>query len=282
MKTYCIIPARLDSKRLENKLLLKSPEGLPVLSYPYRQAMACKSIDEVIIAADEKMMDGWDLDGVPAENNGCLGDFECLVVSTPSSINSGTNRIANAIGHLQGLPTSNSHHREFEDTDIIINLQGDEVDFDAANLEELIRVKKDTIETREDIVTMATPFTNYGDYLIPDNVKVVFSKSGRALYFSRAGIPHQTINQFYAGFDVGYKHIGVYAYTIESLNKFCSLYSSDLETLESLEQLRALEHDMTIRVVKASPPVGSPKEWPRSIDTRGDYDRWINDPVWAS
>lgn len=263
MKVYCVIPARLESSRLERKMLLDGPTGNPLIYYPWLQATKCRVIDEVIVATDSDAI------------YNVVSDFGGRAIMTSSGHASGTDRVYDAVTQFDNL----YNDLPLTDDTVIINLQGDEVDLRACDLSRLVEVRS---STTHDIATLAIPFADFHNYLLPENVKVVFTKDDMALYFSRGCIPFRTPKQFNARPNDTYKHIGVYAYTWRSLSAYRKLgRPSALEYLEKLEQLRAIENGMTIRVGLLARPSNVKGDWPCSINTQRDYEKWVKDGVSA-
>jgi 3-deoxy-manno-octulosonate cytidylyltransferase (CMP-KDO synthetase) len=126
----------------------------------------------------------------------------------------------------------------------VLNIQGDEPFVHVESLEELSHA---LITSKSDIATLAVQIENRDEAIDSNRVKVVFSTSGRALYFSRSTIPFAR-----NGEPDYFKHMGVYAYTTNALQQLKTLKPSSLEMTESLEQLRWLENDLTISVVVTS------------------------------
>ena len=249
MKTYGIIPARLQSTRLPRKLLLKDT-GKPLIQYAWEAAKRAKSLDEVIIAAD-------------AEEIAlvCRG-FGARVEMTGEHP-SGSDRIAEVV------------RRSCSDADLVVNLQGDEPDMDAGAIDKLVEAMKSRPDV--EMATLATPITSA--VMLEDRacVKVVCAADGRALYFSRLPIPCYRDGQpedllahsrpsegGFATSSPWLLHMGIYAYRPEFLLALTQLPPSRLEQLEKLEQLRALESGASILVVVA-------KHASRGIDTSADY-----------
>lgn len=155
--------------------------------------------------------------------------FSGTVITTRADHATGTDRVAEAAKHLR--------------SDIIVNLQGDEPVFDP----QLIRRMVDVFAKQPgvDIVTACHALHNPDDFENPNVVKVVFDMQGRALYFSRAPVPFGAMDARGA-----FRHVGVYAYRRAALLRMAKLPRTALEVSERLEQLRALEHGMTIAVVE--------------------------------
>ena len=144
--------------------------------------------------------------------------------------------------------------------EIILNVQGDEPAMDPDHLSQLVSLFKDPI----DIATLVTLFKDKESFDDPNRVKAVLAANGRALYFSRAGLPFDRMDE--TSIKGCYQHLGVYAYRREILTKICALSPSPLELKESLEQLRWLEHGYTIHaaiVDKAAIGVDTPEDLER-------------------
>lgn len=242
MATHIIIPARYASTRLPGKPLLEICNK-PIVWHVYQRALEA-NVDSVTVATDDQRI--FD----------CVTGFGGNVVMTSSEHKTGTDRISEV-----------SELLSFDTNDIVINLQGDEplIPFHIfGSLETLL------IENPEaGIATFCCPIDDVESVVNPNVVKVVKSKSGKALYFSRAPIPwdrelfpsikNAKLSKAY------FRHIGMYAYRVDTLKQFSALGESDLEKIESLEQLRALCADISIQVgdISEAPPHG--------IDTMDDY-----------
>ena len=216
-----IIPVRMASTRLPNKPLADIL-GKSMIQRVYEQAIKA-DIGDVVIACDGKEI----ADEVKKFN----GNY----VLTDPDLPSGTDRIFAAFKSI------NRDHNY----DAIINLQGDLPNIDPA----AIRMAAESLKEGFDISTIASKMTNKNEILDPNIVKIAIAfnddkkDEGQALYFSRSPIPYNKNN------DSDYfHHIGIYAYKKESIEKFISLKQSNLEKIESLEQLRALENNMKIAV----------------------------------
>ncbi|MDX1920764.1 MAG: 3-deoxy-manno-octulosonate cytidylyltransferase [Candidatus Caenarcaniphilales bacterium] len=206
------IPARLQSTRLEKKLL--SPIGdYPLLWWTWQKAKQSKLAQKIIIATDSQ------------EIFDVMTSFGADCVMTPADCSSGSDRIFQATKDLQ-------------EAKVIVNLQGDEPLMKVEILEGTIQTLLNNPDC--DIATAVAPFNNLEDWQNPNNVKAVFNEHKRALYFSRAPLAN------------GHLHIGLYVFRKESLGKFCSFPNSSLEKAERLEQLRALENNLKIYVYKSN------------------------------
>lgn len=233
-KTAIIIPARLNSTRLKNKLLLEV-NSKPIIQWVYESAKKSKLSKRVIIATDSEEIYG------KAQN------FGAEVEMTSAEHKSGSDRIAEVA----------KRHPEFE---YILNMQGDEPQITP----EVIDLALDLIQnTSCDISTLVREIKDTGQIQSPNCVKCVFDKNFNALYFSRYPVPYPRNNEF-AKY---YAHMGMYGYKKESLLKMTSYPQADIEKTESLEQLRALYNGMNIKVAITDLN-------PTGIDTIEDYNKF--------
>jgi len=216
-----VIPARLGSSRLEAKPLADLG-GKPLVVRVYDRCAPLAQLGaKVLVATDHPAVIA------ALEGHGITG------VLTASTHQSGTDRVAEV---------ARQHPHPF-----VMNVQGDEPFIDALDLEQLARRASATPGFA--IGTLLYRNQDHGDFLNPNIVKCVRASDGMALYFSRAGIPHHRDGDGMAkGF---WHHLGIYAFTQESLRRFCSFPPSSLEQTEKLEQLRALENGMSILTVEA-------------------------------
>ena len=215
MRAIAVIPARLASTRLTRKAL-RDLAGLPLIGHVYRGVCASSLLDGVIIATDsEEIM-------AVCQKHG----WHARMTSTQHR--SGTERvheISNAVA-----------------ADVYLNVQGDEPLTRPEHIASLLEVMQDT---DAEVGTLKTPASSL-DIPNPDAVKVVTDAQGRALYFSRATIPHDRDGAHPSY----YKHLGFYAYRKPALDRFVSLPESSLEKSERLEQLRFLENGIPIQVAE--------------------------------
>ena len=184
------------------------------------QAKKCQSLQDVWVATDDERIFKH------------VEEYGCKAFYTSENCNSGTERICELLPNI------------VEQFDFVLNIQGDEPFVHVESLEELTNA---LIASKSDIATLAVQIENRDEANDSNRVKVVFSTSGRALYFSRSTIPFAR-----NGEPDYFKHLGVYAYTTNALQQIKNLQASALELTESLEQLRWLEHDLTISVVVTS------------------------------
>ena len=233
-KTVIVIPARYSSTRLPGKPLL-IVKNKPIIQYVYEAALKVKGADSVIVATDdERIMNA-------------VKNFGGMAELTSPDCKSGSDRISEIA----------NRHSEFE---YIINLQGDEPQITPEVVESVIdALKNDDI----DISTPVRKITDKEQINNPNCVKCVFDNNFNALYFSRCPIPYER-NKDKSSY---YAHIGIYGYKRDSLIKMTRLNQTNLEIQESLEQLRALQNGMKIKVVITDlNPVG--------IDTIEDYENF--------
>jgi len=237
MKVVCIIPSRYESSRFPGKPLADIC-GKPMIQHVYERVMRSSLVSYASVATDDERI----FRAVKA--------FGGNAVMTAAEHRSGTDRIAEAVSGL-GLGES----------DIVVNVQGDQPLFESVQIEEVARpLMKDE---RENFSTLVYRIRRDEEITHPNAVKVVFDRNGYALYFSRATIPYVRDAGRRAAY---YKHHGIYAYRKSFLNTFSGLEVGELERLEALEQLRALEHGYRIRVVETqfdSVEVDTPEELER-------------------
>ena len=219
MKGLGIIPARFGSTRFPGKPLIEI-NGKSMIRRVIDQAKKCSSLQDVWVATDDERIFKH------------VEEYGCNVFYTSEECNSGTERICELLPDFKN------------DFDFVLNIQGDEPFVHVESLEELSNA---LIHSKTDIATLAVQIENIAEANDSNRVKVVFSTSGRALYFSRSTIPFAR-----NGEPDYFKHLGVYAYTTNALQQIKTLKPSSLEMTESLEQLRWLEHDLTISVVVTS------------------------------
>lgn len=243
-----IIPARKDSTRLPNKLLLENT-GKPLICHTVDRALESKLAQYIVVASeDQEILDAVTEDKA-ADNMGCR--WRVLKCHTPKC-KSGTERVA-----WTTIQSSLSITDGFEnDADIIVNLQGDEPELSGEYLDALITALNN--DKSADVATIASPLGK-SHLKVPSVVKVVLTHDGNAMYFSRSAIPHNA--------ESGLKHIGVYAYRREFLVALNSMEPTTLDC-ESLEQLQWLQSGFKIKVIiKDIKEVG--------IDTKREYESFV-------
>ncbi|HEY3027538.1 MAG TPA: 3-deoxy-manno-octulosonate cytidylyltransferase [Pyrinomonadaceae bacterium] len=237
-KAIAIIPARYKSTRLPGKPLLPIV-GRPLVLWVVERALAARHVARAIVATDDRRI----LEAVTHAG------FEARM--TGSDHASGTDRVAE-VAH--SLP----------DAEIIVNVQGDEPLISPQTIDRAIEALTETDTGKVEIATTCEPISDRADVSNPAVVKVVIDENGRALYFSRAPIPyqHEAVRR-HGSLEAALeneedllacfrKHTGLYVYRRDFLLKYTSWPQSALERAEGLEQLRALEHGATIKVVAAA------------------------------
>lgn len=232
------IPARFASTRLPGKPLLPIA-GRPMIAHVYERAARAPGIVRTVVLTDDERI---------AE---AVRGFGGEVEMTPADCASGTDRIASAAKHWEAAA--------------VVNVQGDEPLIDP---EAVGQVARHLLDHPEDpVVTLAAPADaeERNDPNDPNVVKVVTDRDGYALYFSRSRIPYPRNPESGAG-RTPLRHIGLYGYQREALLRLASLAPTPLERVEGLEQLRALENGIRIRVLPSARP--SP-----GVDTRSDLER---------
>jgi len=216
-----IIPARLNSSRFENKILVDIL-GLPMV---IRTAKQVSSLDKVVIATDSQ------------EVIDLAKEYGFDAVMTSSEHQSGTDRINEAVNKLN-----------LAEDEIVVNVQADEPFIEEDVIKAVINRVEKVREDDEDIM-ITSCYKKISSELAddPNHVKVVLNETKNAIYFSRAKVPyhrdHYENSQYYG-------HLGIYGFTKKSLNKFCSLNPSTLENVEKLEQLRAIDNGHKIAMVE--------------------------------
>lgn len=220
MKTIGVIPARYKSTRLPAKPLADIL-GKPMVQHVYENAKRAKRLDSVVVATDDERI----VAAVKA--------FGGTVVMTNPDHASGTDRVAEAASG--------------SDAALVVNVQGDEPLLDPAMIDECVQALESALQHGD--VGMSTVAKRIGEdaYHDPGVVKLVRDARGRALYFSRSLIPYP---QFRTPFFGVFEHIGLYAYTKDCLERLSQMPPGNLEQIEKLEQLRALENGISIQVVE--------------------------------
>ena len=229
IEVIAAIPARWGSTRLPGKALLPLG-GKPMVQHVWERAARAPGVSRAVVLTDDERI----ASAVAAFG----GDCEM----TPADCPSGTDRIA--------------HAARLWSAGAVINVQGDEPLIDPEAIGALARHLREHPE--DPMVTLAVPAGD-GDIASPDVAKVVLDRDGYALYFSRAPIPYGRHEEGAAPL----RHLGIYGYRRETLLALAALPPSPLERRESLEQLRALENGIRIRVLRverAAPSVDTPED----------------------
>ncbi len=226
-----IIPARYGSTRFPGKVLADIG-GKPMIVRVAEQA--CKTIaDKVIVVTDSKEV-----------YNECNKLENVKVMMSPSDLSTGTDRVAFAATNI--------------DDDIIINVQGDEPFIPPELINQLINGLKSDSSLK--MITACVPFADINNSENPSAVKVILDENDFAVYFSRYPIPYNRDNMQDI---IRYRHIGIYGFRRDYLFEFAKQERTYLEKCENLEQLRALESGVKIKVIKTDYN-------PLSVDTYED------------
>lgn len=238
------IPARYGSTRLPGKPLLPLA-GTPMIVHVAQRARAAGALD-VVVATDDARIEA------------ALAGSGVRVVMTRSDHASGSDRLAEVAARLG-----------WADDAIVVNLQGDEP---LAPPSGIRAVATALVEDDAPMSTLATALAGVDELFDPNCVKLVRRTDGRALYFSRAPLPwprdaFARSREALPADSPFLRHIGIYAYRAGFLRRFAALVPTPLEKLESLEQLRALEHGHRIAVRLA------PEPFPAGVDTPEDLAR---------
>jgi 3-deoxy-manno-octulosonate cytidylyltransferase (CMP-KDO synthetase) len=236
MRIIGVIPARYKSSRLEGKPLADI-HGKSMVQHVYERAKRSSALDDLLVATDDDRI----RDTVLA--------FGGKAMMTGAAHRSGTDRVAEVVSGM--------------DADIVVNIQGDEPMLDPAMLTELVEPFRRGTEAG--IVTLKKRVLHESDFDDPGVVKVVTDPTGYAFYFSRSLIPFPRVRT--PKFAV-FEHLGLYAYKREALMRLAALPPSDLEEIEGLEQLRALENGIRILVVETAS-----RQEMLSVDTQADLER---------
>jgi 3-deoxy-manno-octulosonate cytidylyltransferase (CMP-KDO synthetase) len=217
MKIAGVIPARLASTRLSRKVL-RTVAGRPMVEWVWRAAQGSGLMDPVLIATDSE------------EVAAVCRERSLPVVMTSPDCPSGSDRVREV---ARKVPA-----------DIYVNIQGDEPTLTPDFFPPMLRLF-DNPEVQVATLSVRCPEEEFRN---PNAVKVVTALDGRALYFSRCTIPYDRDQTGFAGYR---KHLGIYAYRKEALDRFALLPQTPLEKLERLEQLRLLENGIALYVAEA-------------------------------
>jgi len=228
-----VIPARFGSTRLPGKALLPIADR-PMVAWVWERAMQAGAEHVVVATDDQRIADEMNSRGAQ-------------VAMTRADHASGTDRLAEVVDHLG-----------WREEVIVVNLQGDEPLMPVANIQRVAAMLSETAGA--DMATLMEPL-DPADAEQQSVVKVVASETGRALYFSRSAIPFHRDGGVPAPL---FRHIGLYAYRAGFLQTFVGWPPAVAEQSESLEQLRALAHDVHIQIELA------PEAVPAGVDTESD------------
>ena len=219
MTVSALIPARLNSTRLEKKLI-KNLEGIPLIVRTYQNILSTKLFDEVVVITDSD------------EIVNILKKFNIKFLKSKKNHNTGTDRIA-------------EFSNDFK-SDILVNVQGDEPFVCKDDLQKIINTFKNDIENSINVVSLMIKLDTKEEINNPNNVKVVVDKNNKSLFFSRSAIPFNRSSN-----DINYfKHIGIYAFRNSFLNIFKKFKQTKLELAEMIEALRIIENGYNIHMIQ--------------------------------
>ena len=214
-----MIPARFEASRFPGKLL-EDLAGKSVILRTYEATKKSNLFDEVYVVTDSDLI----FDEITSKGG--------EAIRSKKVHESGSDRIAEAI--------------ETIDTDIIVNVQGDEPFTQTEPLRKLLKVFKNDAHKKIDIASLMLKIVEEDEIQNPNNVKVVTDENDFAMYFSRSPIPYQREPST----AIYFKHIGIYAFRKEALLRFTKLPMNKLEAAEKLENLRFLAHGMRVKMVE--------------------------------
>lgn len=242
------VPARYASERLPGKAL-RLLAGRPMIEHVYRRTLQAQGLDRVVVLTDDERIAA------------AVAAFGGEVEMTPADCASGTDRIAYA---ARGW-----------DAAAIVNVQGDEPLIDPDAVAAVARHLRE--QPGDPVVTLASPAEEH-EKDDPNAVKVVLDRRGYALYFSRARVPYPRRPEAAPV----WKHVGIYGYQRAALLELAALAPTPLERSESLEQLRALEHGIAIRVLetaRSEPGVDTAEDLARAEARLREMQREILQPT---
>ncbi len=242
-KTAIIVPCRLESTRFPRKLLHKI-RGRPLLLWVADRIAREAPEFPLWFAVDDRIL------------GDCVTGAGFQAIMTSPAHQSGTDRLAEANRTVKA--------------DYVINVQADEPLVSGGQIRALAKLIAGPVP----VATLATPFKRVVDFDNPNQVKVVMRRDGRALAFSRSRLPFPrglTVDDAWVAANPCFKHLGLYAYHAELLEKFAGLPPGRYEQIEKLEQLRVLEngHDIVVGVTD-DPTIG--------VDTPEDavkFEQWL-------
>lgn len=234
-----VIPARYNSSRFPGKPLALIA-GVPMVVRVYQQALKSNATEIIVATDDNRIAEACHNSGVP-------------VCMTSPDHPTGTDRIAEV-----------AKTQRWSVDDIIVNVQGDEPLIPVSSIQQVAANLHHF--SQASIATLATPITDYDEFMDPNIVKVVFDHTGMAHYFSRSPIPFDrdaaAVRQSVSG---AFRHLGLYAYRAGFLTRYCDMSKCHYESIEKLEQLRALWHGEGIHVDIASELPGMGVDTPEEL-----------------
>jgi 3-deoxy-manno-octulosonate cytidylyltransferase (CMP-KDO synthetase) len=220
-----VIPARFASSRFPGKPLV-DVAGKPLIQHVYERVKTVPGIDHILVATDDVRI------------LTTVKQFGGSALLINGAFRTGTDRVAAVAEQIAG--------------EVFVNLQGDEIVMHPGLLTDLV---EPFLESGAGMGTLKRRLISAIEVQNPGVVKVVTDANGNALYFSRAPIPYDrdgSPGDISSG--LYYIHLGIYIYTRETLMRFSALPTGQIEEIEKLEQLRALEHGISIKVWETSHP----------------------------
>lgn len=239
-----VIPARYNSSRLPGKPLADI-DGKPMVQWVYERSIASGAKQTIVATDDQRVFDA-------------VVGFGGEVCMTSPNHESGTERLAEVVEKYN-----------FADDVIVVNVQGDEPMIPAANILQLANNLSALDVNDAGMATLAESVTSVNELANPNVVKVVTDKNGFALTFSRSVMPFDR-DGLNTDTELAFpylRHIGIYAYRVGFIKRYIDWPSTDLERIESLEQLRVLWHGEKIHVDAAVEPP------PAGVDTPEDLEQ---------
>ncbi len=223
-RVLVVIPARYGSSRFPGKALADLA-GAPLVVRVAEAAARMAVADRVVVATDDPRI----RDAVTAAGHDCE-----MTGEHPT----GSDRVGEVAAR--------------DGAEFVVNLQGDEPLLDPADADGLVRALREDPEAG--LATLAHPLADEREWRDPNVVKALCDRDGRALYFSRAPLPGAFPGREPAGWRCALRHVGIYAWRRGALTRFLALPRGELEREEGLEQLRALENGIAVRVIPAARP----------------------------
>ena len=239
LHTIAMIPARLQATRFPRKLL-QDLNGLSVISTTYKNTKATGLFSDVVVVTDSD-----EIYQNVVSNGG-------KAIMSKKEHSCGSDRIAEAVENI--------------DTDIVVNVQGDEPFTDKKSLKLLLDVFKGADADKIDLASLMTKLEGEEDIQNPNYVKVIVNHQNFALYFSRSPIPYHRDKSSTVQY---YRHKGIYAFRKQAILDFYNLPMLPLESAEQIECIRYLEYNKTIKMVETeenSFGIDTPQDLERAID----------------
>ncbi len=222
MKVIAMIPARYNASRFPGKLM-QDLAGKPVIVRTFEAAVNTKLFDDVYIVTDSAIIEKE------------VRKITPNVIKSKKEHECGSDRIAEAVENIE--------------TDIVINIQGDEPFIDTFSLKKLIEAFKNDTKKEIDLASLKVLLSDQDEINNPNNVKVITDNNGFAIYFSRNPIPYHRNTAISVSY---YKHIGVYAFRKEAILAFYTTPMTPLEDAEKIECIRYLEVGKKIKMIETT------------------------------